>query len=102
MTTVSSDGEEQAAGTNPGDETSMLAITSVVDAGGMVTVSWQARAGMQYVLQRAASVEGLDSAPLEFPPYMATGGSGFWLESQGQLQDLSPLDFNVYRIKLVP
>ena len=96
------DGEEQAAGTNPGDGGSMLAITSVIDSGGMVTVTWQARAGTQYVLQQASSVAGLDAAPLESAPYMATGGSGFWQETQGQLQATSPLDFNVYRIKLAP
>lgn len=95
------DDDESAAGTNPRNAGSLLAITGIAPAGdGAVAVTWLSREGRRYDLLSAGSPAGLASNSSVVTSLTATDGTGTWHEAVSTGVAPAPAGEGFYRVKL--
>jgi len=100
------DGDEQGAGTNPKDNSQLLAITSIRRSGGNVSISWMARSNRLYrVLGDTALADGSVFTNVVADNVLATGpAEGPWYSMTNTYSDSSGSATNAkfYVIEALP
>lgn len=94
------DAEEAAAGTDPGDAASRLALTRIETGGNQVRLSWQGRQGWLYEVLSADSVMGLTTNPSLLTVVTGGIGTGAWQRAESTVTNTPPGLDTFYRVKV--
>ena len=96
------DGAEYAAGTNPNNDQSLLAILGIESSGGGDVVVWRSRDARRYELLYGNSLDALEDSPGVVGTYTASGGSHPWYETVSVATNVAGDTRGFYRIRVVP